>query len=203
MRSLYSLALLASVATSGLAFADEISLVSGFYRSTDNDPGYKTQTIDIGGRWGFGVAGENRHFWFLDLGLSNSSYSGDGAPDGSSGFQIGAGQKWFFTNLSSSIHTYLAWAAGYKQDTVNGIGTKDETSGLYYAGDAGFQFDFSKRIFFTAEAELFNSMLTGNHKVTTTSATGTSTETKTSTTELHASTFSGADSLRFGVGLYF
>lgn len=179
--------------------ADEMSLLSGFYRTQDDTPGFKQRTLQLGGRYGFAPA-KDKHFWFFDAGVSSTSYSGDGAPDGASGLRIGLGQKYFFHNLGEFVHTFLAWSAGYRNESSADRTTKTKASGLYYAGNGGFRFDFSKSIFMDVEAEFFNSSLMSSVKTTTT-ATGATAETKT--TQLQADTFSGVDSLRFGVGLVF
>jgi hypothetical protein len=198
MRLSYAYLLLVFLGFSGSAFASEVSLLSGFYRSTD-DPGLKSSTISLGGRYGF-TPSEDRTFWFLDLGISSTSYSGDNAPDGASGVTVGGGQKYFFRNFGKAIHTFLAWSAGFRSETNADATTKTESSGIYYAANGGFRFDFTKTLFMDIEAQFFNSSLMGSRK-TTTNPGGIQTESKI--TELQADTFTGADSLRFGVGYIF
>lgn len=181
-------------------YADEVSLLSGFYNSTENDPGIKAQTISLGGRYGLAMNLESKYFWFVDAGVSSTTYSGDNAPDSANGFRIGGGQKYFFKNFTKSIHTFLAWAAGYRSESSGDNASETKSSGIYYAGSGGFRFDFTKSIFFDIEAQFFNSSLMGSTK-TTTNATGTSVETKT--TQLQVDTFSGTDGLVFGLGMIF
>lgn len=184
---------------SGPAFADEVSLLSGFYRSQDDSPGFKQQSLSLGGRYGLQPT-EDRRFWFLDADVRSTSYSGDNAPKGASGFQLGAGQKFFFRNFGKAIHTFLAWSAGYQSDSSANATTETKASGIYYAGNGGFRFDFSKTFFMDMEAQFFSSSLLRTTK-TTTNPGGVTTESKV--TELQVDTFAGADSLRFGVGMIF
>jgi hypothetical protein len=199
MRIRYTLVFMLLMGFSASAFAEEVSLLSGFYRSQDDSPGFKQQTLSLGGRYGF-LPAEDHHFWYVDAEVRSTSYSGDNAPDGASGILLGAGQKYFFRNFGKAIHTFLAWSAGFRSATSSDATTKTESSGLYYAGNGGFRFDFTKTLFMDMEAQLFNSSLVGTTKTTTQPA-GTTAESKV--TELQVDTFSGVDSLRFGVGMIF
>ncbi len=200
MRRIQALIATALICLGPKVYADEISLLSGFYDSQENDPGIKAQTISLGGRYGLAMNPEEKSFWFIDGGLSSTSYSGDNAPDSATGFRLGAGQKYFFKNFTKSIHSYLTWAAGFVSENSSDATTDTETQGLYYAGSGGFRFDFTKTIYFEIDARFFESLLTGSTKRTVT-ATGVTAETKR--TQLLVDTFSGADSLSFGVGMIF
>jgi len=199
MRLTYSLILLMLAGISSSLYADEVSLLSGFYRSQDNSPGLAQKTISLGGRYGL-EPNEEKRFWFFDLNVSSTSYSGDAAPDSSTGIEIGAGQQFFFRNFSKATHSFLAWSAGFKSASSADDDSKRESSGIYYRADAGFRFDFSKTFFVDVAARLFDSSLT-NTETDKPFAGGA--ETKTKVTELQMDTFSGADSLKFGVGMVF
>ncbi len=199
MRNRFFLAGLWLGGLSGHVYAEEISLVSGFYRSQDNTPGFKESKISLGGRYGF-VMNEERRFWFIDAGVTSTSYSGDDAPKGGSGILLGGGQQYFFRNFGKAIHTFLAWSAGIKSDSSADKIEKTDTTALYYAGDAGFRFDYSKTFFMDIEAQLFESALNRTIKVTP-NAGGDGRETKV--TELQVASFNGANSLRFGLGMAF
>lgn len=181
-------------------YADEVSLLSGFYDSQDNDPGFKRSTISLGGRYGLDMDLEGKYFWFIDAGFSSTSYSGENAPDGSTGFNGGAGQKYFFKNFGKSIHTFLAWAAGYRSESSEDNTRELESSGLYYRGHAGFRFDFTKSIFFDIDVRFFDSYLVGEVESTNS---GTGAKQTTKSTQLRVDTISGTDGLTFGVGMLF
>lgn len=192
--------LLLLLGSSAPAFADELSLLSGLFRSQEDDPGFKRQEISIGGRYGFEIDQEARTNWFLEARIASVSFSGDNPPDDSTDITAGAGQVHYFRKFAKGIQSYLSWFAGVRSSSSADVGTKTESTGLVYAGNAGFRFDFSKTVFLDLEANLFTSALQETTKTTTT-ATGVETESKR--TELFADTFSGVDSLRFGVGMYF
>lgn len=200
MRFFKHLLLLCLVGSSVPAFADELSLLSGVFRSQEDDPGFKRQEISLGGRYGFEMAPEARDNWFIEARLASVSYSGDNPPDDSTDITVGGGQVYYFRKFGKGIRSFLSWFAGINKASEAAVGTKTETTGLVYSGNAGFRFDFSKSIFVDVEAILFTSALQETRKTTTT-ATGVETETKR--TELFADTFSGSDSLRFGVGMVF
>lgn len=195
----YSLLLLL-LGSSGPAFADELSLLSGFFRSQEDDPGLKRQEISLGGRYGLALNTETRSLWFVEARLASISYSGDNPPDDATDLTLGGGQVYFFRNYGKAIHTFLSWFAGLQTSSSATGNTSTESTAIVYGGNAGFRFDFSKKIFVDMEANLVTSALTRSTK-TKTDATGAETESKA--TELYVDSFSGTESLRFGVGYIF
>ena len=199
MRFVYASLLLGLLGISSSLYAHEVSLLSGFYNSAENTPGFKQQTVSVGGRYGLSDD-ESRNFWFVDAGFSSTSYSGDNAPDGGTGLTLGGGQMYFLRNFGKFIHSFISWSAGYESGNSADTNSKTESSGIYYAGNAGFRFDFSKSLFIDIEAQLFRSSLTRNVKTTNTTS---DTTQETDSIEVYAKTFSGADSLKFGLGMKF
>jgi hypothetical protein len=185
-----------------LGFAKELSLMSGFYRGQDGDGQPTKREISLGSRFGFDIA--DRKMWYLQARLTSTSFSGDNAPDGSTGILLGGGQYYFLKTFDKGIHSYLAWL-GYFMNESNSpaAGTEIETNGLFYAGSAGFRFDFTKSFILDIEVQFFNSGLT-TKSTTTNTAGGVSTETSTKRTELFAQSFAGGtNSMLFNLGYQF
>jgi hypothetical protein len=202
MRCLKHVSVLFLLGFANLGFAKELSLLSGFYRGQDGDGQPTKREISIGSRFGFDIV--DRSMWYLQGRLTSTSYSGDNAPDGSTGLLFGGGRYHFLKTFEKGIHAYLAWLAYFmnEKDAPN-AGTEIETNGLFYAGSAGFRFDFTKSIIFDMEVQFFNSGLTSK-TTTTTTAGGVSSETSTKRTELFAQSFAGGtNSLLFNLGWQF
>jgi hypothetical protein len=183
-------------------FAKELSLMSGFYRGQDGDGQATKRELSIGSRYGFDIV--DRSMWYLQARLTSTSYSGDNAPDGSTGLLLGGGRYHFLKSFDRGIHTYLAWLAYFLNEKDSpGAGTEIETNGLFYAGSAGFRFDLTKSIILDMEVQFFNSGLTSK-STTTTTAGGVSSKASTKKTELFAQSFaSGTNSLLFNLGYQF
>jgi hypothetical protein len=161
----------------GPGFAKEVSLMSGFYRGQDGDDQPTKRQISVGSRFGFDIV--DRSMWYVQARITSTSYSGDKAPDDSTGLLLGGGQYYFLKSFDKGIHSYLAWLGYFsnEKDSPN-VGTEVETNGLFYVGSAVFRFDFTKFIIMDVEVQFFNSGLTSK-TTTTTTAGGVSTETST------------------------
>lgn len=202
MRCVKHMSVLFLLVFAQLGFAKEVSLMSGFYRGQDGDGQPTKREISIGSRFGFDIV--ERSMWYVQARITSTSYSGDNAPDGSTGLLLGGGQYYFLKSFDKGIHSYLAWLGYFsnEKDSPN-VGTEIETNGLFYAGSAGFRFDFTKAIIMDLEVQFFNSGLTSK-TTTTTTAGGVSTETSTKKTELYAQSFAGGtNSLLFNLGYQF
>lgn len=202
MRCVKHLSVLFLLGFANLGFAKELSLMSGFYRGQDGDGQPTKREISIGSRFGFDIV--DRSMWYAQARITSTSYSGDNAPDGSTGLLLGGGQYYFLKSFEKGIHSYLAWLGYFmnEKDSPN-VGTEIESNGLFYAGSAGFRFDFTKSIILDMEVQFFNSGLTSK-TTTTTTAGGVSSETSTKKTELYAQSFTGGtNSLLFNLGYQF
>jgi hypothetical protein len=105
--------------------------------------------------------------------------------------------------FGSGVRSYLSWLAAFRNEQTSPNETTEiESSGLFYAGAAGFRFDFSPSFFLDIQATLFESalMATDTTKVTVGGATE---ETETKRTEIYVDSFGGVDDVSFGVGLEF
>ncbi len=202
MRCFKHLPLLFLLGIADLAFAKELSLMSGFYKGQSGDGQPTRKEISVGSRFGFDIT--DRTMWYLQARVSSTSYSGDSAPKGSTGLLLGGGQYYFLKSFDKGVYSYLSWLAYFKnQEESTSATTTVEENGLYYAGSAGFRFDFTKTIVFDIEVNFFDSGLTS--KSTTSTTTGTSTtKTTQKKTELYAQSFAqGTNSLLFNLGYQF
>lgn len=200
MRCLKHVSVLLLLGFSNIGFAKELSLLSGFYRGQEGDGQPTKREISVGSRFGFDIT--DRTMWYLQARVSSTSYSGDNAPDGSTGLLLGGGQYYFLKSFEKGLHSYLSWLGYFQNDKDSpAADTQIETSGLFYAASAGFRFDFTKDIILDIEVQFFNSGLTS--KTTTTTGTPAA-KTSTKKTEIFAQSFAnGTDSLLFNLGFQF
>jgi len=202
MRCLKHVPLLFLLGFANLGFAKELSLLSGFYRGQEGDGQPSKKEVSIGSRFGLDIT--DRSMWYVQARISSTSYSGDNAPDGSTGLLLGGGQYYFLKSFTKDLHSYLSWLAYFEneKDEPNAT-TSIERNGLYYAATAGFRFDFTNSIVFDMEVQFFNSGLTAKQTTSTTVA-GVTTKTTETKTEFYAQTFAaGTDSLLFNLGYQF
>ncbi len=186
---------------SSTALAANLSLVSGFYKKSEPDAGFGTSQVSLGARLGFG-ASQNKQ-WYGEARFGSVSYSGDGAPDGSTTISIGGGQYYFLRSFGSGVRSYLSWLVGYlNEESELNATSKTKSSGLFYGGNAGFRFDLSSSFFFDLNANLFESALMATD-TTEVTAGGTSSKSETKRTELYMDSFGGVDDLTFSVGIEF
>ncbi len=93
MRCVKHVSVLFLLVFANLSFAKELSLMSGFYRGQDGDGQPTKREISIGSRFGFDIV--ERTMWYLQARVTSTSYSGDNAPDGSTGLLLGGGPYFF------------------------------------------------------------------------------------------------------------
>ena len=177
------------------AKADDLSLLSGVYRSTSVDGGIGETETSIGARYGLKIA--NKVQWFAQARLTSTSYSGDNAPDGGSGFEVGGGQKYFYRSFSSRITPYLSWLALFSNASNTTGATETTTQGIFYGGQAGMKFVLDRSFFVDFEASFFLSAL---NSTTTVKNTGTDEEVKTTRMELYADTIGEVQNMVVSLG---
>lgn len=190
------------IAPSQLSFAHDLSLLSGFYRSDKLENGPESTEISFGARYALRPA-KDQSQWFVRGEVASLSYSGPNAPEGATNFLLGGGKLYYIKKMASDIRSYLAWEASFlsRKDQAGG-GSELESSGLLYAGHAGFRFDMNKGFYFEIDAQLFESALIATE--TTRDATATpAVESKRKRMEVYLESFSGVEDLRFGLGYVF
>lgn len=202
MRCLKHVPVLFLLGFADLGFAKEVSLMSGFYRGQEGDGQPTKREISIGSRYGFDIV--DRSMWFVQARVTSTSYSGDNAPDGSTGLLLGGGQYYFLKSFDKGIHSYVSWLGYFMNEKDSpSAATEIETNGLFYAASAGFRFDFTKAVVMDIEVQFFNSGLTAKTTTTTTTG-GVTTESEQKQTELFAQSFTGGtDSVIFNLGYQF
>ena len=193
--SSYKILLIVALFYSIPALSEDISVVSGVYRSSAVDGGISETETSIGLRYGLKVVSKSQ--WFVQAKLSSTSYSGDNAPDGGSGFQVGGGQKYFYRSFSNRITPYLYWLALFINDNTASNTTETSSQGIFYGGHAGIKFNFDKSIFVEFGSTLFFSALNSTVTVKN-SATGD--EVKTTRTELYVSSIGDIQSMTISLG---
>ena len=175
--------------------AEEVSLVSGFYRSSEVDGGIGQSEISLGGR--YGLDPEDKGFWFFQGSITQTSYSGDNAPDSGSGFRIGGGKRYLQPKLSKRLTPYLAWVVEIASDKQGDQNQQTESTGVFYSGQVGLRLLLSGDFFVDLEAILFQSALTATTKVTDNNGN----EVETSRTELYVDSFSSFNDVVVSLGM--
>ncbi|MFW7378827.1 MAG: hypothetical protein ACOH5I_08475 [Oligoflexus sp.] len=168
------------------SFAAEISLLQGIYSSSKDENGITSTTINFGGRYGLDPDGQG--FWFGQAFYSQTSFSGNGAPDSQSSIRIGGGRRYLLPAFSKRIEPYLSWLAELEQGK--------NLTGLYYGGQVGLRFILSPKFFLDLESSLFRSALTETEEVDVNGVTQ-----KRTKTELQASTVAAFSNVAVSVGM--
>ncbi len=202
MRCFHHVWTLLLLAVTTQAGAHDLSLLSGFYRSSKIDPGLGQSEISIGTRYALKPSADQSQ-WFIRAKITSVSYSGDNAPDGGLNLELGGGKLYFLKKFSSDIRSYIAWDVYFLNSKVAENNTTEvESNGLLYGGHAGFRFDLSKALYFDVDAKLFESALTA--KTTTRNTAVTPAEEKErSQTEIYVQSFTGLDAVTLGLGYLF
>ncbi|MFK7823076.1 MAG: hypothetical protein AB8G05_02905 [Oligoflexales bacterium] len=177
------------------AMADDLSLLSGVYRSSEIDGGISETETSIGARYGLKIFSKAQ--WFVQARLTSTSYSGDNAPDGASGFEVGGGQKYFYRSFSSRIVPYLSWLGLFSSASSANATTETSTQGIFYGGQVGLKFVFDKSFFVDFESSLFLSAL---NSTSTVKNIGTGDEVKTTRTELYVDTIGEVQNMVVSLG---
>ncbi|SMF74029.1 hypothetical protein [Pseudobacteriovorax antillogorgiicola] len=177
--------LLSSFLFSTHALAEDISLIQGLYRSQDIDDGVSSSEITLGAR--YGLLTEDRKQWFVQASLTQTSYSGDNAPEGTQSISLGGGRKYFFSRLHKRLIPYLSWVALINSTEPDAV---TEVFGIFYSGQFGLRLALSKAFHIELESQFFQSELTSTTEVT--NADGS--KTKTSRTELFIDSVGSFDS---------
>ena len=158
--------------------------------------GYIGETeTSIGARYGLKVASKAQ--WFVQARLTSTSYSGDNAPDGGSGFELGGGQKYFYRSFHSRITPYLSWLALFSNSKSATATAETTTQGIFYGGQLGMRFVFDKSIFVEFESSVFLSALNSS---TTVKNTATGDEVKTTRTDLYIDTIGELQNMIVSLG---
>ena len=206
-------AIAASAAIAGQAMAADITLVSGFYKKSNekingNSKG-SVSTISLGGRYQDDLSSETA--WIGQGAVNLKSYTGSSgtlAPDNSVGILIGGGIRYYFKPFATSVVPYVSGVANLQNDksakwTDTGYVQTTE-SGLYYGANAGIRAGLGDNFFVELELPFFSSPLfavTKTETVTQTGNTSTSSKNETTETALYASSSGQLNDVRLGVGM--
>lgn len=192
--TLFGLGLLVS----SLASANEISLMQGLYKSAKVKNGGGSSEITIGARYGLNE--QNKTAYFGEGLITSRSYSGTGAPSGSTSMEIGGGMYYFLPKIGDRFIPYLTAKASFKNNkTIDATFTTETTeSGLFYGADFGIRFRANDRYFINFETEMFESALSASTK---NKNLATNAETETTRTELYADSTGFMRDMILGFGL--
>lgn len=185
------------------AFGQELSLLSGVYKSSEVDntgtKGGKKTAIGFGGRYSDQLS--QRLHWYGEGQITLRSYgknASDIAPPNSTSLSLGGGVRHYFGKIGENFATYASVGGQYKSEkdgSFNGnSASTTEKNGLYYGAGFGIRLYLGSKFFCDLEAPLFESALFATETVTTetkTGATVTKTDVETKKTELFASTAGG------------
>ena len=157
------------LAASTAVFADEVSLVKGFYRSQNVKDSYDTSIISGGARYLLTPPKGQDFALFFEGSLALNSYSGTGAPSNDTSIDIFAGVRKYLTNIGESVQPYVAVYGGYANENSGDsrTGTHVAISGLVYKGAVGLKLSSHDGFFIDLETSLFNSSLFATEKRTT------------------------------------
>lgn len=152
------------------SYAGEISLLKGFYRGVESDTSFDTSEISLGARYLTGLNNKLDIYFQGDVQIVN--FSGQNAPDGTTGMGFEVGVRHNLKNFSGRIIPYLSGGVGLEASKVknNNFNPVTERSGITYNGKIGFKTRLGGRFFVDLETALFNSDLfitekTGNAEV--------------------------------------
>jgi hypothetical protein len=179
--------------------AQEISLLSGFYRSEETDntgtDGGKKSTISLGARYSDHITARLHWFGEGELILRNYGKNAAGvAPSNSSGLIVGGGVRHYFGKLGDHFATYATAGGRYKSEKdgkyVGNSASTTEVNGLYYGAGFGMRLYLGSQFFCDFEVPFFESALFATETVTTETSAGgnvTKTDVETKKTELYIS----------------
>ncbi len=203
------LSLIIGLQSLSVAYAGEISMISGLYQSEKTKAGGNTvgtSTMGVGLRYAEPL--DDVMHWFGQANLTLRSYSGSPSPDNSTSLALLGGVRYYFPAFSVSVTPFLSLYGGYKADNTASAGVsvrEVETSGLFYYGSTGFRFNLDPNLFLDTEVQIFESALFATETETTTTTTAgvtTSTEVKRTRTDLYLASH-GPAAVRVGVGFRF
>lgn len=194
------------------AMATELSLLTGLFQNSKNDP-VKENRISLGGRYGEFLADSKNLLWYVDAGLGMVSYSGRGAPDDGTEITVGGGARLFFDPLGERFRPFVGLGSEFSSSKEYIAGADVEASGLYYYADTGIrlmmgnlaEFEASDvSVFIDFEVQLFNSALFATEKSTMTDpTTGAEVEVKETKFELFASGRGEVNKMTVAFGIIF
>src|SRR3954468_13710252 len=111
MRCLKHMPVLVLLGFANLGFATEVTLMSGLYRGGAGVGQPTKREMSVGSRFGFDIV--DRTMWYLQARVTSTSYSGDNAPDSTTGLRLGGGHYYFLKSFDKGVHCYLSWLASF------------------------------------------------------------------------------------------
>lgn len=195
------------------SFADDLSLISGIYKSEDVDNGVESSELSVGGRY---VMNQNPDYYDLAFYAQGSmaikSYSGTNSPSNSTDITLEGGARYYFRPITETLIPYGSAGIGLMNKTVvtDSDSTKTETreyNGIIYNASFGLHLTLDDNFFIEFETQLFQSNLFMNEKeeqITTVNGNTTTTKTdERSKTELFGDTQGAFNSTTIGFGMVF
>lgn len=208
--------LFVAVATSGSSlFAADISVVSGFYRKSNEKIDSKTMgsksTVNLGGRYSDELT--ETIAWVGEVEIKARSYTGAAGkitPDDGIGLFAGAGSRKYFTPFAKGVVPYVTGMARVVSDksaawTSSGY-VQTSTSAVLYGANAGVRVAFDERFFVEIDLPIFESPLFAVTKVETfvqADQVVTSTSTESSESAFFIDSTANVTDARLGLGMKF
>jgi hypothetical protein len=200
-----------------LSFADDISLVRGFYKKDSQkiegtSVASETQ-FELGARFHQDI-GEGFAWYALGV-LGNRSYTGAAgrkAPDNAVTIQAGGGVRYYFSPFTQGLVPYVSGGGDVRSLKTARFSTSgyesDHLSGLFYEGALGLRVGLDSQFYVEAELPFADSPLFAvNKRVTYREAEGTNPASKSEEEQtlnaLWVDTTANIGSIRFAIGYVF
>ena len=188
------------------AIASEVSLLSVGFQKSKVESSYTKAVISASGRYSMQSA--DRVYYFAEVGLAMTSFSGELAPSDHAGYTLGWGIRYYFDRLSEVMAPYasgdVALVSQEESTFVSDSLSSKRDDGLRYAGRVGLRWSLSSDFFIDIEAKLFESWFLNDRKVHTVSRVGQTTvknEHKESRSDLFLKAYGDWRDIRLVVGL--